>query len=137
MRSISTAAFGCILMLNVASPAFGSVKVHRGPTSPRVVRARTLPARTVHKPVSAYGIEAGRAHEIQLALIKSGYLSGEPTGTWNEDTQAAMQKFQADNGWQSKLVPDSRAIIKLGLGSSITTPEASTATETHAPEAPQ
>jgi len=27
-----------------------------------------------------------------------------------------MQKFQADNGWQTKLVPDSRAIIKLGLG---------------------
>jgi hypothetical protein len=31
-------------------------------------------------------------------------------------TQAAMQKLQADNGWQTKLVPDSRAIIKLGLG---------------------
>jgi hypothetical protein len=29
-----------------------------------------------------------------------------------------MQKFQADNGWQTKLMPDSRAIIKLGLGPS-------------------
>lgn len=29
-----------------------------------------------------------------------------------------MQKFQADNGWQTKLIPDSRAIIKLGLGPS-------------------
>jgi hypothetical protein len=29
-----------------------------------------------------------------------------------------MQKLQADNGWQTKLVPDSRAIIKLGLGPS-------------------
>jgi hypothetical protein len=27
-----------------------------------------------------------------------------------------MQKFQEDNGWQTKLIPDSRAIIKLGLG---------------------
>ncbi len=27
-----------------------------------------------------------------------------------------MQKFQSDNGWQTKLMPDSRAIIKLGLG---------------------
>jgi hypothetical protein len=27
-----------------------------------------------------------------------------------------MQKFQGDNGWQTKLIPDSRAIIKLGLG---------------------
>jgi hypothetical protein len=25
-------------------------------------------------------------------------------------------KYQADNGWQSKVVPDSRALIKLGLG---------------------
>jgi hypothetical protein len=27
-----------------------------------------------------------------------------------------MEKFQADNGWQSKTVPDARALIKLGLG---------------------
>jgi hypothetical protein len=27
-----------------------------------------------------------------------------------------MQKYQSDNGWQTKLMPDSRAIIKLGLG---------------------
>jgi hypothetical protein len=27
-----------------------------------------------------------------------------------------MQKYQADNGWQTKLMPDARAILKLGLG---------------------
>jgi hypothetical protein len=27
-----------------------------------------------------------------------------------------MQKYQADQGWQTKLMPDSRAIKKLGLG---------------------
>jgi hypothetical protein len=27
-----------------------------------------------------------------------------------------MQKFQADHGWQTKLMPDSRALEKLGLG---------------------
>lgn len=27
-----------------------------------------------------------------------------------------MTRFQSDNGWQSKVVPDSRALIKLGLG---------------------
>ena len=27
-----------------------------------------------------------------------------------------MQKLQADNGWQTKMIPDSRALIKLGLG---------------------
>jgi peptidoglycan hydrolase-like protein with peptidoglycan-binding domain len=49
-------------------------------------------------------------------LIKSGYLTGEASGHWDAGTEAAMQKFQSDNGWQTKLIPDSRAIIKLGLG---------------------
>jgi hypothetical protein len=57
-----------------------------------------------------------RATEIQTALIKQGYLSGEPSGVWDAQTTAAMAKLQADNGWQSKITPDSRALIKLGLG---------------------
>jgi hypothetical protein len=35
---------------------------------------------------------------------------------WDGTTQAAMQRYQADQGWQSKTTPDSRALIKLGLG---------------------
>ena len=27
-----------------------------------------------------------------------------------------MLKYQSDHGWQTKLTPDSRALIKLGLG---------------------
>jgi hypothetical protein len=27
-----------------------------------------------------------------------------------------MQKYQADQGWQTRLMPDSRALKKLGLG---------------------
>jgi hypothetical protein len=41
-----------------------------------------------------------------------------------------MEKLQADNGWQTKIVPDSRAIIKLGLGPTAT-PSAA-----EAPQAP-
>jgi hypothetical protein len=57
-----------------------------------------------------------RATQIQSALIKQGYLSGEPTGAWDAQSIAAMQKMQSDNGWQTKITPDSRALIKLGLG---------------------
>ena len=53
--------------------------------------------------------------EIQSALIREHYLDGEPNGSWDTRTKAALVKFQADNGWQTKKVPDSRAIIKLGL----------------------
>jgi hypothetical protein len=62
------------------------------------------------------GINSERAAEIQQALIREKYLTGEPTGTWDSRTQAALVKYQGDHGWQTKVVPDSRALIKLGLG---------------------
>lgn len=62
------------------------------------------------------GINSERATEIQQALIRENYLTGEPTGVWDTRTQAALVKYQGDNGWQTKVVPDSRALIKLGLG---------------------
>lgn len=54
--------------------------------------------------------------EIQQALIRAKYLDGGPSGVWDQQTRTAMAKFQGDNGWQTKVVPDSRALIKLGLG---------------------
>lgn len=62
------------------------------------------------------GIESARVREIQEALIRENYLSGQPTGLWDSRSKSAMTRYQADNGWQSKVVPDSRALIKLGLG---------------------
>ncbi len=61
-------------------------------------------------------IESERAEEIQEALIREHYMEGEPSGKWDDATHAALQHYQADQGWQSKSVPDSRALIKLGLG---------------------
>ena len=61
-------------------------------------------------------IDSQRTLEIQEALIREHYLTGKPTGVWNDATQQAMQRYQADNNWQSKTTPDARALIKLGLG---------------------
>ncbi len=63
-------------------------------------------------------IDPERAHEIQQALIRAHYLSPKAEGTWNQDSEDAMRRYQADHGWQSKTVPDSRALISLGLGPS-------------------
>jgi putative peptidoglycan binding protein len=63
-------------------------------------------------------IDSERARQIQEALIREHYMDGEATGTWNATTESALRKYQADNGWQNKTVPDSRALIKLGLGPS-------------------
>jgi peptidoglycan hydrolase-like protein with peptidoglycan-binding domain len=63
-------------------------------------------------------VDGRRTEQIQQALIQSHYLDGEPSGAWDTKTQEALRRFQAANGWQSKVVPDSRALIKLGLGPS-------------------
>jgi hypothetical protein len=60
-------------------------------------------------------MDAKRVQDIQQALVREHYME-KPTGKWDATTQSALQKYQADNGWQSKVVPDSRALIKLGLG---------------------
>jgi peptidoglycan hydrolase-like protein with peptidoglycan-binding domain len=61
-------------------------------------------------------IDGDRVRQIQEALIREHYLKGEPTGKWDASTQQALHRYQSDQGWQSKTVPDSRALIRLGLG---------------------
>ena len=93
----------------------------------------TTPATTTHKTTAStkhskkkktakvrgqQKIDSERATEIQQALIREHYLNGTATGTWNEASEDAMRRYQGDNGWQTKEVPDSRALIKLGLGPS-------------------
>ena len=63
-----------------------------------------------------HSIDEDRTREIQTALIREHYMTGEPTGVWDQSSKEAMVKFQSDNGWQTKITPDSRALIKLGLG---------------------
>jgi len=63
-------------------------------------------------------IQGERAREIQTALVREGYMKGEPSGVWDQPTKDAMTRYQADHGWQTKTLPDSRALIQLGLGPS-------------------
>ena len=100
-------------------PVFAS-HVHRSPTSGRYrihktrhVKHSSLKSR---KQRGQQSIDPQRVTQIQQALISKHYLTGDPTGKWDATTVAAMQKFQSDNGWQTKLAPDSRALMKLGLG---------------------
>lgn len=86
-----------------------TTKHARATQSHAKVHAKTVSARPI-------GMDTERATQIQTALIREGYLTGEPSGTWDNESANAMQKMQSDNGWQTKIVPDSRALIKLGLG---------------------
>ncbi len=81
-------------------------------------RSRTKTKSKASKKRGQKAIESERAEQIQKALIREHYMEGEPSGKWDDATQAALRRYQADQGWQSKSVPDSRALIKLGLGPS-------------------
>jgi len=58
-----------------------------------------------------------RINEIQSALAKKGFYSGEPTGKWDDDATEAIKKFQAANGLTPNGKYDAWTLQKLGLGS--------------------
>lgn len=90
---------------------------HKGSLHHTSYSSRHHRSRHHHSTITGQRVmDSSRAMEIQQALIQANYLSGSPTGQWDADTQAAMVKYQNDNGWQTKITPDSRALIKLGLG---------------------
>ena len=99
------------------TPAFGS-RTHRAPTSghSRVTSSKKGKRKEVSRIHGQRAIDSSRAAEIQTALIHQKYLSGAPRGQWDAQTQVAMRQYQSDHGWQTKLTPDSRALISLGLG---------------------
>ena len=102
-------------LLGIAAPALAS-RSHRAPTSGHSKHKGAHHVTVSHVIQGQRQIDPERTREIQSALIQKNYMTGEATGDWTPETEAAMQKFQADNGWQTKLMPDSRALIKLGLG---------------------
>lgn len=106
-----------------------SASAAKRPTSRR---KKTVRARGQQK------IDSDRTRAIQEALIREHYLSGEATGKWTQATEDALRRYQADHGWQSKTVPDSRALIQLGLGPNhdhLLNPESAMTTSPDAPRA--
>jgi peptidoglycan hydrolase-like protein with peptidoglycan-binding domain len=115
-NSLILAAIATLLAGTISAKADSSTK----PAVKSTVHHKTSKRRKARKGAwKRHGqqkIDAARATEIQQALIREKYLDGAPTGAWDSRTEAAMARYQADNGWQSKITPDSRALIKLGLG---------------------
>ncbi len=109
MRTLSILSTAALLCATV--PCFG-ITHHRSTATNATIKHSSKS----HKSIRHEGMEPERATEIQQALIKNGYMSGQPSGVWDSSSASAMQKFQGDNGWQTRITPDSRALIKLGLG---------------------
>jgi Putative peptidoglycan binding domain len=85
------------------------------PKTPKPAQQKSKKARK-HHTRGQQAIDNERARQIQEALVREHYMSVKPSGAWDSATQEAMRRYQADHGWQTKTVPDSRALIRLGLG---------------------
>ena len=132
-KGVSVSSFRASLILALSctlavSPAFAT-RTHRSAKSSHPSSSAHLPASarqrsgrhhaaapTARKAHGQQAIAPERVTEIQQALAREHYLSKDADGQWDSTTEAAMQKYQADQGWQTKLMPDSRALKKLGLG---------------------
>jgi len=105
-RLLSSTLLLATALTTCVAPGLAKTRSHKSASS-----------KPVAKRTGQRSIDDQRATQIQQALVHSGYMTGT-SGHWDAATETAMQKFQSDNGWQTKLMPDSRAIIKLGLGPS-------------------
>jgi hypothetical protein len=137
---VSQAGRTMVLILSLAAiPAFATRTEHAATPGHAHASIKHVLSkhRLVHghraaKPKGQRQIDPERATQIQSALIRENYMTGTPSGQWDANTEEAMQKYQEDHGWQTKLTPDSRALIKLGLGPNQNgpAPAAISATET-------
>lgn len=116
-RDCYAALLSAAFLAATAAPSAFASNVHRPPTSGvHHTRHHHRSYRHHARVRGQQAIQPERVEQIQQALIHAHYLSGEPSGKWDTTTVAAMQKYQADHGWQTKIMPDSRALVKLGLG---------------------
>lgn len=136
---------GCSLLFAATLASATTTNTKKGSATQKSAH----PAKTSSKSISKKGkhskkvswrkrgqqkIDPQRARDIQGALIREHYMDGEPSGVWDATSQRAMERYQADNGWQSKSIPDSRALIKLGLGPDhqhLLNPESAMTTQPH------
>jgi len=117
--SLGTLALVCALF---AGTSLAAAETANKPAAASAKTGGSSAAKKSHgrkKPSRARGqqkIDRERARQIQEALVREHYLSGDATGVWNQSSEEAMRRYQAAHGWQTKTVPDSRALIALGLG---------------------
>ncbi len=116
--ALSHTGLAFLISAALIAPSAYASHVHRPPTSDQISTSHKH-THSKHRSRRARGqqaIDPDRVTQIQQALIREHYLNSDPNGKWDAATIAAMQKYQADHGWQTKLMPDSRALMNLGLG---------------------
>jgi len=118
------ATFSALLLMTSLAAAKTKKAVHKHAAAAHKSAQHSRHSRSRHSKKMAWKYrgqrrpDAERTRAIQEALRRQNYLHGQPSGVWDQMTRDAMARFQEDHGWQTKMVPDSRALIALGLGPS-------------------
>ena len=115
MLSIRASLAIAVSLVLITVPAFAASSHSKKHSSSHTHRTHHA-SRQSHRIRGQQTIQPERITQIQQALAKAHYLDEDPNGNWDSVTKSAMQKYQADQGWQTKLMPDARALVKLGLG---------------------
>jgi len=116
------------------SAASGSAKVHNatssatnknstkvsGKTSSSTTRkssVRSLAGKKSRKQPGQKTPTVDRVNQIQAALARDGSFQGLPSGKWDDNTIAAMHRFQTAHGLNPSGKLDAATLQRLGLGS--------------------
>jgi len=114
-RTGSQAAANNASKESAARPAAGKASASRGGSKAGAKLATWRNRQTAPTPE--------RYKEIQNALAVKGYLKPDDvTGKWDESSQDAMKKFQADQNLDASGKLNSLSLIALGLGPKRETP---------------
>jgi hypothetical protein len=118
LKKVSGLAAVVLLTATFSFASTPAPKKHRVPAGSKILKTSHHGSKKSRKsrPRGQQAIDGERARQIQQALVREHYMTGAPSGKWDDATQQALRRYQADQGWQSKSVPDSRALIRLGLG---------------------
>jgi peptidoglycan hydrolase-like protein with peptidoglycan-binding domain len=131
---LSLAAVGTTTVPARAAQSTTTPAPHSGGPSaakkPAKKRRHVAPRQTIQKAPTP-----DRITEIQSALARGGYYQGDPTGKWDANTVAAMQKFQSVSGLDATGKLDALTLQKLGLGSDIAGVSAPGPVVPHSPSA--
>jgi hypothetical protein len=79
-------------------------------------KAKPAPRTSAYSAPHQSGPTSERYKEIQDALISRGYLEGPPTGVWDQNSMAAMKKYQEEQKQDPTGKITAKSLITLGLG---------------------
>lgn len=88
---------------------YSNTRITKGTTKGKAAVRAYVPPRQ-------YGPTPERYKEIQEALISKGYLEGPATGVWDQNSTAAMKKYQEEQKQEPTGKITAKSLITLGLG---------------------